>query len=114
MKTVYQTLDGKTFSELADAEQHEAQLLSQVSMWNWDKDRTTDTSMACVLHLTGDNAGAIFRAMQQANPMDYTLTSEEEIDDEDNGWFYWDEYSERYRYLDHDIIDVLIAANHEI
>lgn len=114
MKTVYQTLDGKTFGELADAEQHEAQVLAQVAMWNWDNERTTNTAYARLIHLTGDGAGRVFRSMQIANPEEYNPVSPEEIDDEDCGWFYWDEYAEKYRYLDQEVIDAIIHANHEI
>lgn len=114
MKTVYQTLDGKTFGELADAQEHESQILEQVAMWDWEKNRTVNTAQARLIHLTGDNAGALLRKMQENNPEEYSITPEEEIDDEDNGWFYYDEYAERYCYLDSELIDLIIAANHEI
>lgn len=114
MKTVYKTLDGEIFEELADATAHEEQLKEQVVMWDWNKERTTNTAYARLIHLTGDNAGAVLRAMQKANPDEYNITPEDEIDDEDNGWFYYDEYAERYCYLDSELIDLIIAANHEI
>lgn len=114
MKTVYQTLDGEIYEELADATAHEEQVKAQVVMWNWNKERTTNTACARLIHLTGDNAGALLRKMQKANPEEYLVTPEEEIDDEDNGWFYYDEYAEQYRYIDPDIINLIIAANHEI
>ena len=114
MKTVYQTLDGEIYAELADATAHEEQVKEQVSMWDWEKNRTINTAQARLIHLTGDNAGALLRKMQKANPEEYSITPEDEIDDEDNGWFYYDEYAEQYRYIDPDIIDLLIAANHEI
>ena len=114
LKTVYQTLDGEIYAELADATAHEEQVKEQVSMWDWEKNRTINTAQARLIHLTGDNAGALLRKMQKANPEEYSITPEDEIDDEDNGWFYYDEYAEQYRYIDPDIIDLLIAANHEI
>ena len=114
MKTVYETLDGKHFSEVADAEAHETGILSQVEMWDWDKERTVNTALAAVVHLSGEGAGAIFRAMQQANPDEYEVAPENVIDDEDTGWFYWDEYEETYRYIDPSIVNILIAANHQI
>ena len=83
-------------------------------MWDWNKNRTTDTSRALLIHLTGPDAGAVLRAMQKANPEEYAITPEEEIDDDDNGWFYYDEYAERYCYLDSELIDLIIAATHEI
>jgi len=85
-------------------------------MWGWDKEPTTDTSKARVILLTGDGAGAYFKAMMRTNPdenwdeRDYDTW----FDDEDTGWFYWDEYAETYRYIDSEIVDLLIRANHEI
>ena len=114
MKTVYQTLDGEIYAELADATAHEEQVKQQVAMWDWDKERTTNTAHARLIHLAGDNAGAMLRKMQGVNPEEYSITPEDEIDDDDTGWFYWDEYAETYRYIDSEIVDLLIRANHEI
>ena len=116
MKTVYETLDGKHFGEIADAEKHEAQLLKQVKMWDWAKEPTTNTAQARVVHLMGESAGAAFKTMVQANSEETVSIEQmdEWFDDEDTGWFYWDEYTEIYRYIDSEIVDVIIAANHQI
>ena len=114
MRTIYETLDGKTFGDIADAEKHERALLEQVQMWDWNKNRTENTAQARLIHLTGDRAGEKLRDMMEHNPDEYEIVSPDVIDDEDCGWFYWDEYAETYRYIDSDIIDLLIAANHQI
>lgn len=116
MRTVYETLDGKVFRDAHEAEIHENEILSCVNMWNWQKERTTDTAQARVVLLTGDGAGAYFKAMMRANPDENWDDHLYDIwfDDEDTGWFYWDEYAEAYRYIDFEIVDLLIHANHEI
>ena len=114
MQTVYRTLDGKIFFEAHEAEKHEQKLLEKVKMWDWNKNPTTDTTQARVVHLIGEQAGAAFKAMVEANEEEQFIISDEHIDDEDTGWFYWDEYGEAYRYIDTEIIDCFIAANHQI
>lgn len=113
METVYRTLDGKIFSQSADAAMHEEKILAQVKMWNWDGDPITDTSQAIVVHLIGNQAGAIFKDMIAANEFETDGISDSVIDDEDTGWFYWNEYQECYCYIDEGIIDILIAANYD-
>jgi hypothetical protein len=114
MRTLYETLDGTTFGDITDAEKHERALLEQVQMWDWNKNRTENTAQARLIRLTGEGAGAMLRAMMANNPDEYETLSPDQIDDNDNGWFYWDEYGEQYRYIDSEIIDLIIAANHQI
>ena len=114
MQTVYRTLDGAIFFEAPEAEKHEQKLLAKVKMWNWSNDPTTDTAQARVVHLIGEGAGAAFKAMVEANDDEQFVISNEHIDDEDTGWFYWDEYGETYRYIDSEVIDCFIAATHQI
>lgn len=111
METVYRTLDGKIFRDSADAAMYEQQILAQVKMWNWDKNPTNDTSQARVIHLIGAQAGAIFKAMVAANEFETDEISDSDIDDDDTGWFYWDEFQECYCCIDDEIIDTIIAAN---
>ena len=118
MRAVYETLDGRMFHDVHEAEKHEKEVLACVKMWNWGKERTTDTAEARVVYLTGESAGAYFKAMMRANPAetcnDYIHNLDTWFDDEDNGWFYWDGSADTYRYIDSDIVDLLISANHEI
>lgn len=114
MKVKYQTIDGRIFCEPADAEAHEQEILQKVQMWNWEKERTNNTACAKVVHLIGDGAAVIFKAMVQANEEDWMSIDDSVIDDEDTGWFYWDEYAETYRYIDSDLIDIFVAATHQI
>lgn len=112
MKTIYQTLDGNIFTEPADAEIHEQELLSKVKMWDEDSQPTTDTSHAMTVCLTGKYAGGIFKAMMRANSHEYVNDNALEcwFDDADEGWFLWDEYRLQYQYIpDHTIRT--IAAN---
>ena len=114
MRTKYETLDGHLFNDSYEAEKHEAAILKQVRMWDFNKNPTILTHRAAVVHLTGEGAGAIFRAMVAANEEELLPLEPSIIDDDDAGWFYWDEYSDTYRYIDPNIIDIFIAANHQI
>ena len=114
MRTVYQTLDGETFFDALDAEQHESELLSRVKMWGWGQEPTTDTTLARVVFLEGEGAGKIFKAMVAANPAEEVELADYVIDDEDHGWFYWDEFADTYRYIDDAIIDTIIAAKNSL
>lgn len=114
MEQAYRTIDGQFFRDAQIAAEHEEQVLSQVKMWNWNKEPTIDTAQAALIHLSGDGAGALFRAMVDANDIEYDTVSPEDIDDEDTGWFYWDEFADHYRYIDEQIANIIIAANHQI
>ena len=115
MKQVWKTFDGELFEEVADATAHEEAIKQQVRMWNRKHDRTEDTSEGIVVHLSGKTAAKIFLAMMDENPEDIDGASDScGIVEEDEGWFYWDDCAEHYRWIDEDIVDILIAANHQI
>ena len=113
MTQVWKTLDGAIFYDELDAAKHEQAILQQVEMYGWEKEKTSDAADARLIHLSGEGAGAIFKAMVRENVAE--SVSEEELQewmkDEDTGWFYWDEYDECYRYLDPQIVDLIVFAN---
>lgn len=115
MKTRYQTIDGEMFDEAADAGIHEEVILSHVRMWDRKGNITFDTNTAVLLHLSENVlAGKIFKKMVKANEIDVLGTEIEHMfDDEDSGWFYWDEYTETYRYLDTDIVSIVASVINE-
>lgn len=115
MQTVYRTLDGQIFTEPADAEKHERFINGIVKMYNRRGDRAYDTSMCVVVQLIGPEAAGVFRKMIESNPEDYILEDFEcQICEEDTGFFYWDDMAERFRWIDDDIVNALIAATHQI
>ena len=112
MKTIYETLDGSHFTDALDAEKHEKEILQQVKMWDRTKAPTNDTRNAYVINLIGKSAAKIFLNMVNNNPYEIADSGSCGIEEEDTGWFYWDDGTERYRWIDEDVINVLIAANH--
>jgi len=112
MKTRYQTLDGEMFDEAADAGIHEEVILSYVQMWDRQGNITFDTNTAVLLHLSENVlAGKIFKKMVEANEIDVLGEDIEHMfNDEDSGWFYWDEYTETYRYLDISIVNIIASV----
>ena len=113
MTQVWKTLDGAIFYDELDAAKHEQAILQQVEMYGWEKRKTADTANARLVHLSGEGAGAIFKTMARENVAEFATQEEIEdwMGDEDTGWFYWDEFSDCYRYLDQRIVDPIIFAN---
>jgi hypothetical protein len=95
MKRVWQTLDGAIFTDEYVAAKHEHTLLSKVQMWDREGTPTEDCSNAMFICLRGEDAVTIFKQMNEAHPESLTVTNREMCDG-DEGWWYWDEYEERY------------------
>ena len=107
MKQVYQTIDGRIFNEAADAEMYEQEIRQQVKMWNWSGKRTDNTAEARIIHLNSEEAAVIWNTMARENPEengDFTFC------EGDTGWYYWDEYSDKYRYIDPELVAALQNA----
>lgn len=104
MKIVYQTIDGCTFSEPANAERHEMEVRKHCHMWDGKGEPTDDTLSALILHLVGEGAGELFLKIAAAQGAeDYTSGIEPDI----SGWLLWDEGYETYRWVDADLIAAL-------
>lgn len=107
MKQVWKTVDGRIFSEAADAEMHEQEIRKQVKMWNWSNKRTDDTAEARIVFLCSEEAAEIWNTMAAENPAEAT---EREFTEGDSGWYYWDEYSDGYHYIDPELVAALQNA----
>ena len=84
-------------------------------MFNRSGERTDDTCDAFVVHLTNEDAAGRFLAMIQSNPNESQDAADKcGVFEDDWGWYYWDEFEEHYRWIDEDIVNALIAANHQI
>ena len=95
MKVIYETIDGKQFSQAADAEQHERKLNAQVKMWGFDGEPTTNCANAYVVYLKGDYAADLFKQMNEQCP-DSAPVPDKDICSGDEGVWYWEEYGECY------------------
>ena len=67
MKVIYETIDGRQFSQAADAEQHERRLNAQIKMWGFDGNPTNDCDLARVVYLKGSYAADLFKQMNEGD-----------------------------------------------
>ena len=109
MKVIYETIDGRQFSQPADAEQHERKLKAQIKMWDFNGDPTEDCSVARVVYLKGEYAADLFKQMNEQNP-ESTPVPDRDISSGDEGVWYWDTYSEHYVPMDTETMRILLNA----
>ena len=107
MQVIYETIDGRQFSQAADAEQHERKLNAQIKMWDFEGNPTTDCSNARVVYLKGEYAADLFKQMNEQCP-DSISVSDREISSGDEGVWYWD--VEQYVPMDADTMRILSKA----
>lgn len=113
MKRVWQTVDGKTFTDQLDAAKHEEQILQGISMWNWSGDQVEECDQAMIVRLIGENAARNFK-MFNANDCNSVPVSDKEISDGDEGIWFWDEYEECYHPIELKAIRALSKVLSEI
>ena len=108
MKQVWLTWDGCTFNDHMDAAQHEEYLADFViTMYDREGKLTTDTTNAMILHLKNAEAAEVFINAVTRNKDDgiYAGIGTEEI-----GWFYWDEWEEKYHFIEDWVIKALAVS----
>ena len=98
MEIIYRTIDGKEFTNKADATLHENIVKDNVKMWNRAGMPTSETSCAFMVYLADEEASHAFLAMAK-DQGDNEVSS---ICDGDYGIFYWDECEGIYRFIDED------------
>lgn len=95
MKRVWQTVDGKVFTDQLDAAKHEEEVLQGITMWNFEGARVNECTQAMIVRLVGKNAAHNFK-LCNANDNNSAPITDSEICDGDEGIWFWDEYSESY------------------
>lgn len=113
MKRVWQTVDGKVFTDQLDAAKHEKEVLQGITMWDWDGNRTDDCSNTLIVRLVGENAAYNFKQIN-ANDNNSVPVSDAEICEGDEGIWFWDEYAEKYTPIDPVVIKALSKVLSEI
>lgn len=113
MKRVWQTVDGKTFTDQLDAEKHEQDMLRGITMWNFDGERVNECDQAMIVRLVGKNAARNFKLINN-NDYNSMPVSDKEIGDEDEGIWFWDEYEECYCAIEFKVIKAFSKILREI
>lgn len=108
MEIIYRTLDGKEFKDQTEAQKHENSLFGGVKMWNRRGQLVDETNNAIVLYLANEAANSAFFALADQQG-DNNIRGLEP--GEDYGLFYWDEYSDEYRWMDDELFAVLVEAH---
>ena len=113
MKRVWQTVDGKTFTDQLDAAKHEEEITQGITMWNFDGERVNECGHAMIVRLVGENAASNFK-MFNANDHNSVPVSDAEICEGDEGIWFWDEYGEKYTPIEPKVIRALSQILREI
>ena len=113
MKVIYETIDGRQFSQPADAEQHERKLGAQIKMWDFEGHPTQDCAIARVVQLKGEYAADLFKQMNEQCP-DSVPVPNKDISSGDEGTWYWETYEERYVPIDMETVKFLSKVFSEI
>ena len=106
MKVIYETIDGRQFSQAADAEQHERKLNAQIKMWDFDGNPTKECNLARAVYLKGEYAADLFKQMNEQCPESVPVP-DRDISYGDEGVWYWDTYAEHYIPMDTDTMRIL-------
>ena len=107
MEIIYRTLDGKEFKDESAAQHHENSLFGGVKMWNRRGQLVEETNNAVVLYLANEVANTAFFAIANQQG-DVNIRGLEP--GEDYGFFVWDECCDEYRWVDEELLRVLIEA----
>ena len=111
MEIIYRAFDGVEFRTKESCVQYERNNagLKGVHMWDFSGKPTDESHNAYFLHLDDEmESAAAFIAMSE-NDDGY----HDGIEDGDIGWYYWDEYDERYVFMERDIILAFAKAVNE-
>lgn len=104
MEIIFKSKDGKIFNSVEDCVKHEASLGNRTKDWQaWDYrgEQTNRTDNAILVKLSTKDAAAQF-----LTAADLYEDNIEGIGVEDEGWFLYDEYSEKYILIDDIFIDI--------
>lgn len=95
----YVAYDGKEFDTAAECLQYEANVLNtKPQMWDVNGALTEDVESAWLVHLANLN---------ETTWLLNKTTLSEGIDEESTGWFYWDDWDERYIWLDEKLVNII-------
>lgn len=111
MEIVYRAFDGTEFRTKDACAQYERNSigLKGIRMWDFSGKPTEETNNAYFLHLDDEEEYAkVFIAMSENDD-----GCHDGIEDDDIGWYYWDEYNERYVFMERDIILAFAKAVNE-
>lgn len=107
MEQVWKTIDGALFKEAADAQMHEKEVLSNIYMFDAKGVRTESVNYACTVFLPNDSSAAIFQSLLAENGED--PETYQQVEEEDTGWYYWDDCEEIWRFISRDAVRAFAA-----
>ena len=105
MEVIFKAKDGTMFNSAEECVQYEATLAygaKDWEAWDWDGKPTTKTFQAVMVKLNNEDAAEQFLAAADAEG-DNNI---EGIEVGDEGWFFYDEGSKQYVFVDDTIINI--------
>ena len=103
MEVIYRAFDGTEFRDAAACVAYEQN--HKVHAWDRQGRECNSANEAVVVHLEDSQTTKGF--LQMCINEDVTC---EGIDDEDWGWFYWDDFNNKWRYIENEVVSAFKVA----
>jgi hypothetical protein len=112
MKIVYRAFDGAEFdNEPACLEYEQAMKGNNVVMMDCSENIVTNTECAAVVWLKDEDSAEVFHGMAKENGDEAAAHT---IPKKEWGFFFWDEYDEKYIWVPDESLDHLNALREEV
>lgn len=111
MKVIYEAFDGTQFNNEPDCLKYEKALGNNVVMMDCNENIVKNTDCAAVVWLKDEDSAEIFHSMAKEigdEAAAHTILKKE------CGFFFWDEYSDRYIWISNESLDHLNALREEV
>ena len=105
MEVIFKAKDGTMFDSAEECVQYELELANKEKdwqAWGWSGEPTDITANAVVVKLNTEDAAAQFLIAADAEG-DYDIKG---IESGDEGWFFYDEGSDRYVFIDDTFVNI--------
>ena len=112
MKVIYKAFDGTEFDNQSACVEYEKMTRGcSVIMMDCSKNLTTDTECAAVVWLKDEDSAEIFHNMAKENNDEAAAYT---IPKHGCGFFFWDEFNEKYVWVSNESLDHLNALREEV
>jgi hypothetical protein len=112
MKVIYEAFDGTQFDnepECLDYERVKGK--ADIVMLDCNGNSAKQTASAAFVWLRDEHSAALFHSLARDCG---DLVAASTIQEEECGFFFWDEYNERYQYVPEDVINGLNTLRAEV
>ena len=112
MKVIYEAFDGTQFDNKPECLEYEHKAgKTDIVMLDCNGNYVTKTDSAAFVWLKDEHSAALFHSLARDIG---DLVAAFTIQKEECGYFFWDEYGERYQYVSEDVINGLNTLRAEV